>query len=63
MKPVIIACVLAALGVAAKAQEPAAPQTIAAAQLQAAIAKLGDLDYATRTTASRTVRDAFARIA
>jgi HEAT repeat protein len=38
------------------AQEPAAPQTVSPAQLQAAIAKLGDLDYATRTTASRTVR-------
>jgi HEAT repeat protein len=29
---------------------------VSAAQLQAAIVKLGDLDYATRTTASRTVR-------
>jgi HEAT repeat protein len=29
---------------------------VSPAQLQAAIAKLGDLDYATRTTASRTVR-------
>jgi HEAT repeat protein len=38
------------------AQEPTAPQTVTAAQLQAAISKLGDLDYATRTTASRTVR-------
>ncbi len=38
------------------AQEPTAPQTVSAAQLQAAILKLGDLDYATRTTASRTVR-------
>jgi HEAT repeat protein len=41
---------------AARAQEPAAPQTVTAAQLQAAIGKLGDLDYAMRTTASRTVR-------
>ena len=54
-------CLLAVLcvGVAAgdaRAQEPAAPQTVSPAQLQAAIAKLGDLDYATRTTASRTVR-------
>jgi len=40
----------------ARAQEPPAPQTVSPAQLQAAIAKLGDLDYATRTTASRTVR-------
>jgi HEAT repeat protein len=38
------------------AQEPAAPQNVTPAQLQAAIAKLGDLDYATRTNASRTVR-------
>jgi HEAT repeat protein len=40
----------------ARAQEPSAPQTVSPAQLQAAIAKLGDLDYATRTNASRTVR-------
>src|SRR5215471_14202447 len=38
------------------AQEPAAPQTVSAAALQAAIDKLGDLDYATRSNASRTVR-------
>jgi hypothetical protein len=38
------------------AQEPSAPQTVSAAQLQAAIDKLGDLDYDTRTNASRTVR-------
>jgi HEAT repeat protein len=37
-------------------QEPAAPLSVAPAQLQAAIDKLGDLDYATRTAASRTVR-------
>jgi hypothetical protein len=42
----------AALG----AQEPPAPQPVSAAQLQAAIDKLGDLDYATRTNASRTIR-------
>ena len=53
-----IRCVLGVLcvGPAAGAQEPAAPQTVSPAQLHAAIAKLGDLDYATRTTASRTVR-------
>jgi HEAT repeat protein len=39
-----------------RAQEPAAPLSVSPAQLQAAIAKLGDLDYATRTNASRTVR-------
>jgi HEAT repeat protein len=41
---------------AAAAQEPAAPQAVPAEQLQAAIGKLGDLDYATRTEAARTVR-------
>jgi HEAT repeat protein len=54
-----VLCVLCVLGVkpaAGAAQEPAAPQSVSPAQLQAAIAKLGDLDYATRTNASRTVR-------
>jgi len=41
---------------AAYAQEPAAPQAVSAAQLRAAIDKLGDLDYAARTNAARTVR-------
>jgi HEAT repeat protein len=54
-------CVLCALCVLADdrptaAQEPTAPQNVTAGQLQGAIAKLGDLDYATRTNASRTVR-------
>jgi HEAT repeat protein len=54
-------CVLCTLGVlgaehVALGQEPAAPQAVSAAQLQAAIGKLGDLDYATRTNASRLVR-------
>src|SRR5262245_50454210 len=40
----------------AGAQEPPGPQNVTAAQLQAAIAKLGDLDYPTRAGASRTVR-------
>src|SRR3954453_20927046 len=53
-----VLCILCILCVASgtRAQEPAAPQTVSAAQLQAAIAKLGDLDYTTRTNASRTVR-------
>ncbi len=38
------------------AQEPPAPRPVSAAQLQAAIDKLGDLDYATRTAAARTIR-------
>jgi HEAT repeat protein len=45
-----------ARGARAQGSEPGAPQTVSPAQLQAAIAKLGDLDYATRTAASRTVR-------
>src|SRR5262249_17876029 len=48
-------CVLVAVRTA-RAQEPSAPQTVTAAQLQAAISKLGDLNYETRATASRTVR-------
>src|SRR3954454_8228717 len=53
-----VLCILCVLCVATatRAQEPPAPQTVSAAQLQAAIAKLGDLDYTTRTNASRTVR-------
>jgi HEAT repeat protein len=38
------------------AQEPAGPQAVSAAQLKAAIDKLGDFDYAVRTGAARTVR-------
>ena len=52
-------CVLCALCVASSrllAQEPAAPQAVSPAQLQAAIDTLGKLDYAVRTKASRTVR-------
>ena len=51
----VAAAVVAAVSVVAN-QEPSAPQTVTAAQLQAAIAKLGDLDYTTRTNASRIVR-------
>ena len=51
----VLCSFLCAVGSAA-AQEPATPQSVSPAQLQAAISKLGDLDYATRTTASRTVR-------
>jgi hypothetical protein len=41
---------------AVAAQEPSAPQAVSPGQLKAAIDKLGDLDYDTRTGASRTVR-------
>jgi HEAT repeat protein len=51
-----VLCLLCVHCVAAAAQEPAAPQTVSAAQLKAAIDKLGDLDYDTRTAASRTIR-------
>ena len=53
-----VLCVLVLLCVPrfAAAQEPPAPQAVPAAQLQAAIDKLGDLDYATRSNAARTVR-------
>jgi HEAT repeat protein len=37
-------------------QEPSAPQRVSPAELQAAINTLGNLDYDTRTAASRTVR-------
>lgn len=40
----------------AAAQEPAAPQAASPQQLQSAIDALGNLDYATRTNASRTIR-------
>ncbi len=49
--------VLGVLGVdSAFAQEPSSPQAVPAGQLQAAINKLGDLDYPARTNAARTVR-------
>jgi hypothetical protein len=52
-----ILCVLCSRqGTAQGAQEPAAPQAVATKDLQAAIDKLGDLDYDTRTNASRTIR-------
>jgi HEAT repeat protein len=49
-------CSLCVLCASAAAQEPAGPQPVPAAQLAAAIGKLGDLDYATRSNASRTIR-------
>jgi HEAT repeat protein len=54
----LILCVLGVLcgERGAAAQEPAGPQPVSAAQLKAAIDKLGNLDYATRTDASRVVR-------
>ena len=59
MRTGLILCVLCVLCGEARemrAQEPAAPQAVSPAQLQAAINKLGDLNYAVRTDASRTVR-------
>jgi HEAT repeat protein len=40
----------------AHAQEPSGPQPVTAEQLAGAIAKLGDLDFDTRTAAARTIR-------
>ena len=37
-------------------QEPPGPEAVPARQLRAAIDRLGDLDYATRTAAARTIR-------
>ena len=55
----VVGACLAAAGEAAILQqtpEPAAPTAVAPEQLQAAIDKLGDLDYPTRMAAARTVR-------
>jgi HEAT repeat protein len=51
-------CVLCVLrgGNPVQAQEPAGPQRVSEAQLQAAIDNLGKLDYDTRTAAARLVR-------
>jgi len=52
-----IVCLGLAIGASpVAAQEPAAPQAVAAPRLQEAIDKLGSLDYPTRTDASRLVR-------
>lgn len=45
---------------AAAIQEPSAPQSVTADQIKTSIDTLGDLDYATRTNAARTVRRATA---
>jgi len=50
----IVCMLLATAG--ARAQEPGAPQAVGAAELKAAIDKLGDLDYGVRTSAARVVR-------
>lgn len=50
----VVICLLGARSVSA--QEPSGPQAVSPAQLAAAINKLGDLDYDTRTGASRTIR-------
>jgi HEAT repeat protein len=54
----LVACILLAFlaRYALFAQEPSAPQAVSPERLQAAIGKLGDLDYQTRTDAARLVR-------
>jgi HEAT repeat protein len=49
-------CFVAGDGRRILAQEPSAPRPVSAEELRDAITKLGDLDYATRTGASQTVR-------
>ena len=57
LRALCVLCVLCPLCVlCVAAQEPSAPQAVSPTALKAAIDKLGDLDYATRTAASRTVR-------
>jgi HEAT repeat protein len=60
MRIALLALVLSVVcaAVVGRAQEPPAPQPVTAAQLQAAIDKLGDLDYDVRTNAARVVRRA-----
>ena len=53
---VLLALALLSSGARLDAQEPAAPQTVDAARLQAAIDALGALDYTKRTDAARLVR-------
>ena len=50
-----VLCVLRG-GASSAAQEPPSPQSVSAEQLEAAIDKLGDLDYGVRTNAARIVR-------
>ena len=52
----LVGLLVLASGGDVQAQEPSAPQAVSAEQLQAAIARLGDLDYPTRSAAARTVR-------
>jgi HEAT repeat protein len=52
-----------AAGAQPPAQEPSAPQAISPEQVRAAVDRLGDLDYATRTDASRTIRRAVPAVA
>ena len=53
---VLFLFVMLAVSTLVEAQEPAAPQTVDTARLQAAIDTLGALDYTKRTDAARLVR-------
>src|SRR5439155_508699 len=53
---VLLLCAVGVLCARTSAQEPNAPQSVSLTQIKAAIDKLGDLDYATRTAASRLIR-------
>jgi len=52
-----LVCLAFAIGASpVSAQEPASPQSVAAPRLQESIDRLGSLDYATRTEASKLIR-------
>jgi hypothetical protein len=53
---VLVLCVLCICEGQSRAQEPRTPETIALERLESSIDRLGELDYQTRTTASRTIR-------
>jgi HEAT repeat protein len=54
----VFSLTLLSLTFLAQSREPQGPQTVSAADLEAALNKLGDLDYPTRTAAARLVRRA-----
>ena len=61
MTRAVVACVLClacgrAAGAGQLSQEPQSPQTVSSAELNAAIDRLGKLDYEVRTSASRVIR-------
>lgn len=54
--PLAVTGMLSGVSIVGAQQEPTAPQVVSTADLQTAINRLGDLDYAKRTDAGRLVR-------